>query len=243
MKISLGLKVVLLPRRCGRSSVSGVQHLGEFERQFDALFGVETRVTVGLIVELKMLVEKLAAATGAFRYILAGEFQVDAARDRPFRLVDLEEVPDLSQDFLEFPGLLPEFAGVGVAVHRVAAPDQLETLLFHFGGEPWQMILDDPGPEAGDQGQPARFIIRVEAEDDVFDLIEIVIRADLDADRVSHPAQKFDVGTLRLAGPIADPEHVGTAVVPSAGDRIPAGQRLLIAEEQGFTGGVKDQLV
>ena len=63
-------------------------------------------------------------------------------------------------------------------------------------------------------------------------------RADLAADRVADAAQELDVGAVEVAGALADPQHVGGAVVPAAGQRVLAGQRLLVAEDQRLVAGV-----
>ena len=45
-------------------------------------------------------------------------------------------------------------------------------------------------------------------------------RADLAADRVADAAQELDVGAVEVAGALADPQHVGRAVVPGAGQGV-----------------------
>jgi hypothetical protein len=47
------------------------------------------------------------------------------------------------------------------------------------------------------------------------------------------------MGAVRLAGAVADPQHVGRGVVPVAGRGIDAGQRLLVAEQQRLVAGVE----
>ena len=49
----------------------------------------------------------------------------------------------------------------------------------------------------------------------------------------------MDVGAVELAGALADPEHVGRAVVPVAGERVLAGERLLVAEDERLVAGEK----
>src|SRR3546814_15008415 len=54
----------------------------------------------------------------------------------------------------------------------------------------------------------------------------------LHADRVVDAAHELDVSLLRLARAVADPQHVGRAVVPLAGQAVGAGQRLLVPQQQ-----------
>ena len=42
---------------------------------------------------------------------------------------------------------------------------------------------------------------------------------------------------VEFAGALADPQHVRRAVEPSSGQRVLAGQRLLVAEDQRFVRG------
>ena len=53
----------------------------------------------------------------------------------------------------------------------------------------------------------------------------------------------IEVGAVELAGAFADPEHVGRAVEPVAGERVPAGQRLLVAEDERLVAGQEVDLV
>ena len=68
-------------------------------------------------------------------------------------------------------------------------------------------------------------------------------RAELHADRVLHAGEELDVRAVELAGALADPEQVGRAVVPTAGEAVLAGQRLLVPEQQRLVGRVAVDLV
>ena len=57
------------------------------------------------------------------------------------------------------------------------------------------------------------------------------------------PRQELDVGAVELAGALADPEHVGRAVVPVAGERVLPGEGLLVAEDERLVAGVEVDLV
>ena len=63
------------------------------------------------------------------------------------------------------------------------------------------------------------------------------VRPDLASDRVADAAQELDVRTVEGARALADPEHVGRAVVPAAGERVLPRERLLVAEEERFVAG------
>jgi len=49
-----------------------------------------------------------------------------------------------------------------LAVHRIAAPHDLASLALDGADQAGQPRLDLVGPHAGDQGEPARLVLRVE---------------------------------------------------------------------------------
>ena len=53
----------------------------------------------------------------------------------------------------------------------------------------------------------------------------------------------MQVGTVELAGPFTAPDEVSRSVVPVAGERVPAGHGLLVAEDEGLVAGVEVDLV
>jgi hypothetical protein len=57
-----------------------------------------------------------------------------------------------------------------------------------------------------------------------------------------HAAQKLHVSTVRLAGAVTDPQHMGRTGVPLARQAIDPGERLLVIQEQGLVAGVKVRL-
>jgi hypothetical protein len=62
----------------------------------------------------------------------------------------------------------------------------------------------------------------------------VAVGPDLDAERVVHAREELDVRAVGLAGAFTDPEHVGGAVVPVAGEGIAAGEGLLVVEHEAL---------
>ena len=106
-----------------------------------------------------------------------------------------------------------------------------------------QPILDLIGAHAGDQREPAGQPRGVERLAQLEHLLGRGGRAELDAERVADAAEELDVGAVELARALADPEHVGRAVVPLAGERVLPGERLLVAEQQRLVARVEVDLV
>jgi hypothetical protein len=93
--------------------------------------------------------------------------------------------------------------------------------------------------EAADEREPPRLVLRVEDVDEADEVVGNQRRAALEADRVLHAAAELDMGVLRLARAVADPDHVAGRRVPVAAGRIDAGHRLLEAEQQRLVRGVE----
>ena len=71
----------------------------------------------------------------------------------------------------------------------------------------------------------------------------VAVGAQLAADRVADPGEELDVGAVGLPGALADPEQVGRAVVPAAGERVLPGEGLLVAEDERLVARVEVDLV
>ena len=92
-------------------------------------------------------------------------------------------------------------------------------------------------PKRRDQRQAARLVFRIEDVDQPDQFVGLERRAAFEADRVLDAAAEFDMGVIGLAGAVADPQHVAGGGVPVAAGRIDAGQRLLVAQQQGLVAG------
>ncbi len=66
---------------------------------------------------------------------------------------------------------------------------------------------------------------------------------DLDPDRVVDAGHELEVGPVELARAVADPDHVGRAVVPIAGEGVHAGEAFLVGEDQRFVAREEVDLV
>ena len=106
-----------------------------------------------------------------------------------------------------------------------------------------QAVLDRVGAHAGDEREPAGRAVGVERLAQGEHLVGGGGGAELAADRVADAAEELDVGAVELAGALADPEHVGRAVVPVAGERVLAGEGLLVAEDERLVAGEEVDLV
>ncbi len=140
-------------------------------------------------------------------------------------------------------GLAPAGGGEGVAVHGVTGPDHRVPGGLDRGQQRAQALLDRVGAHAGDQGQAARHPLGVERLAQPEHLLGGGAGSELAAEGVGHPGEEAHVGTVEVPGALADPQQVGRAVVPVAGEAVPAGQRLLVAQEQGLVARVEVDLV
>ena len=87
-------------------------------------------------------------------------------------------------------------------------------------------------PHPHDQRQPSGSPRRVEPIAELDDLIGGRRGPELEPERIFDAGEELDVRASQLACPLADPEHVRGAVVPVAGQRVPARQRFLVVEHE-----------
>ena len=163
---------------------------------------------------------------------------MDAAGPGALGAVRPDEAADLAHDVVEVAGLASGARGERVAVHRVAGPHHRMAGVGDRAQQWSQTLLHLVGTHPADQREPAGDAVRVEP----FAQLEQVLgggrRADLAAERVADAAEELDVRPVEFAGPLADPQHVGRAVEPRAGQRVLPGERLLVAEDQRLVGRV-----
>ncbi|MCY1345957.1 hypothetical protein D9M69_320290 [compost metagenome] len=99
------------------------------------------------------------------------------------------------------------------------------------------MLADLFGAHAHDQVEAARVVVRVKDVDQADQLFTVHGRSDLDPDGVADTAHEFHVGAIQLAGAVADPEHVGGAVVPATGEAVATHECLFVVQQQRLVGG------
>src|SRR3712207_3418370 len=118
-----GVGLVTVSER--RSTTSATQHLRDQEGELQRLPGVQPRIAGGLVAAVEVLVADLHGPAEALGDVLTGELDVDAAGPGAQGPVDVEEAEHLVDDPVEVPGLVAGGGLVGVAVHRIALPDDL----------------------------------------------------------------------------------------------------------------------
>src|SRR4051794_40541926 len=159
---STSRRAPLITRR-GERSVP--EHLRDEERQLEGLLGVQPRVAGGLVAAREVGVGDVLGAAEALGDVLAGELHVDPAGVGAQALVDLEEALHLVDDLVEVPRLVAGGGLDGVAVHRVALPDDLVAGRRDLLDDARQDVADLPGAHPGDQREPSRLVVGVEALD------------------------------------------------------------------------------
>ena len=107
-----------------------------------------------------------------------------------------------------------------VAVHRVAAPDHRAALALDGADQPRQVLGDDlPAPKRVISViRPASF--RGFSRSSSRSRSSAQARAAFQPDRVPDAAQELDMRPVRLAGAVADPQHVPRSPPPGAGRRV-----------------------
>ena len=153
--------------------------------------------------------------------------------------VDGEEVAHLRQHGFEHPRLEPVARLDGVAVHRIARPDDVAALGLHRADQRGQLLSHLACAHPGIDRQPARDVAGVEPVDQPQQVVGLDRRAGLQPQGVRDPAQELDMSLADLARPVADPQQMGRGVVPFAGGGIDPGHRLFVAQQQRLVRGVE----
>ena len=124
-------------------------------------------------------------------------------------------------------------------MHGVAGPDDIGPFGLHRLDQTRQVVANLASPKARDQGQAARFVLRVQLGHQQFQVIRRGGRAAFQPDRVQHAAREFDMRAVGLAGAVADPDHVTGPGHVLTGDRIHPCQGLFILQQQRLVAGIE----
>ena len=157
--------------------------------------------------------------------------------------MDVEEGAQLGEDVVEAPRLAAALAGERVAVHRVAGPHDRVALGLDRPHHRREELGDPLRSQTGDECQTAGEAIGVQPLAQRHDLVGTAVRSDLDADGIVDARHEFEMRAVELPGAVADPDHVGRAVVPVAGEGVDAGQALLVGQDQRLVAGEEVDLV
>ena len=130
-----------------------------------------------------------------------------------------------------------------VPVHWVARPHDRVARERDRPQHRWEQRLDLVRTHAREQDETSGLASGIETLAQADDLVGCRVGADLHADRVVDAGEELDVRAVELTRAGTEPQQVGRAVVPVAGDAVAAGERFLVPEEQGFVGSEDVDLV
>src|ERR1700733_8757514 len=218
-------------QRLRRERTLGLQEIGEQECEVERLLGVEPGIAHRVVAVVEILIADRTRPTGAFGDILPRHFQMYATGIGAFSGMHLEKRPHLLEDLIERPRLVPGHRGNSVAVHGVARPHNVAALAFNRAHKARQMLGGLVGAHAANQRQAAGLIVGIEDVDELEQLIRLLRRTSLQAERISDTAAEFNMGVVALPGAITDPQHVAGRAVQIPRRGIDAGEGLFEAEQ------------
>src|SRR5215203_1465157 len=198
-------RVTVSDRRSACTASVLVEHLGDEERQLEALLVVEPGVADRLVAQVEVGVEDLLRPADALGDVVARELDVDAAGHGAERAVHLEEPLDLLDDVVEVAGLVARGRLVGVAVHGVAHPRHRGPRGGDLLDDGRQRLTDVAGTHPRDEGQPAGLAIGVDLVDDAQEVVGVGVRRHLDPHGVADGGDEVDVGAVEIAGALPHP--------------------------------------
>ena len=202
------------------------------------MLAIQSGITEGVVTVAQTLLGNLIdAAADALGHVLAGHFQMHSAGVAAHLVMDIEEGPELVTDGVEVARLVSRIGLAGVAVDGVGDPKHTLALPLDGPDESGQILAQLLGTHADNDGQPSGDVVGVHGIDDVDQFVGGALVGNLDADRIANATDEFEVGGIEVAGTLADPEHVGRAVVPLASGGVLPGKGLLVGEEEALVGG------
>src|SRR5579883_612965 len=142
-----------------------LEEFGKQKRQLDRLLGVQSRIAERMVAIVEIFFADGACSTGAFRHVLPGHLEMDAARVGAFRLMNGKKRLDLRQDAIERPRLVAGSGRNRVPVHRIAGPHHLALFTGYGAHQRRQQVADFIGTHATDERETARRVVRVEDVD------------------------------------------------------------------------------
>ena len=190
----------------------------------------------------EIIIDESACTSGAFGHVIAGQFEMDAAQQGPSSFVDVEGLLEFREDVTELSGLdlSPQggagldFNGFGVAVHGITGEEHGPPGRSDHVQHGRETSPDLLGAETVDQGDPSRFIIRIENLQHRAKFHEIGGGPDLHADRISNAAEIFDMSAIGFTGADTDPWHVRPEIPPTAAPGNLPGHRGLVHQQERF---------
>ena len=171
--------------------------------------------------------------------IFTGQLQMHSTKAGSFRCMDIESLVQLIPDVLETAGLDSTVQGFRVAMHWIAAPEHLAARIPDRRQQRRQCLANLLRTHAMDQGQPARFVVRIKYVDQLQQLVRLGRGSDLDANGIANAPAIFHVGPVDGRSAHADPREVRGQIEPPPVTRNLAGLRLLVVQQQGFMRGMK----
>lgn len=200
------------------------------EKKAQRKLTVQSRVTVCLIAMLEVIIREFHHTANAFGNILAGQLKMDSTRIGAHTFMDREELLDFLHNILEPSGLKPSCTILGIAMTRIAAPNDVASLALDSVNKFRKMLFHLPRSHTGNQRNSARFVLGIENIQQPDEVIGAETRPTFDTNRIRDAPHKLDMRTIRLAGTIAKPQKVSTGGVVLAGDGILSAECLLVRE-------------
>jgi hypothetical protein len=118
---------------------------------------------------------------------------VEAAKIRPFGLMDVKGLLKFFMNILEIPGLDPCAGHLRIPVHRIATPEHNPIRLLHGAQKRRQSAGYHIRTEPMNQREPARFICRIQTVDESEKLVRPDLRPNLDSDGIGYAPKILDM--------------------------------------------------
>src|SRR6056297_856191 len=84
---------------------SMLNHISDLEGHLQASFGIESRITGGIIPIVKFFTDNISGAAHTFGYVFTGHFKMNASQNRSFGPDNFKKPGNLRENIIKIPGL------------------------------------------------------------------------------------------------------------------------------------------
>ena len=217
------------------------QQLGHLKGDVQRLSRVQPRVAERRVVDAEVALGDRLDAADALGDVASRELEVDAAGPDALAAADVEEAAHFAHDVVEAPGLDPVGREQPVAVHRVAGPDHgvprsrtaptsVGSKLSTRSAPRRTMSVSRPGSRLGSSRSQSATSSSAVAPG-----------PSLQASGFWTPEKNSTWASSGISRALTDPQQMGRAVVPLAGQAVAPRQALLVRAGSDPRGWSRDR--
>ena len=207
---------MIAPVSCPSALILVANQFCNAECKVKRLTSVQTWVAHGFVTCVEIIITYSLCAPKTFGDVVSGEFDMNATWPCAFCAMRENEASDFTNDVVEVAGLATIWCGECVGVHWIACPHNRVPCVAHSTKQGTQCFFNIVCTHASDQRESAWDARWVECLAQVEHKINTCVFANFATNWIAYATKKLNVRSVKLTRAFADPQHVCTAVIPTA---------------------------